>query len=121
MKYAHNIEIERITAATGSKIGAFLDEFALTFKSFDRNLIFGADETMIDTHRVHEHITSNSAYTIERVDMNLPNISVVLAHSCGGARVPPFVIVPKLITLRRFINRFTSREGLILFPWRDTA
>jgi hypothetical protein len=59
---------------------------------------------MIDTHRVHKHITSNTAYTIERVDMKLPHIYVMLAYSCSGARVPPFVIIPKLITLKPDIS-----------------
>jgi hypothetical protein len=70
---------------------------------------------MIDTHRVHKHVMIKGIYGIEKVEEKVPHISVMLAHSCGGTRVPPFVIVPKLIQMKSDISELlTSHDAWIV-------
>jgi serine/threonine protein kinase len=96
LKYLPQIDLNRLTGATIQKISAFFDEFENVIPQYPPQMIFGADETMVDLHRVYKHVVTEGGGQVVSAEKELPHISGMMAHSCGGARVPPFVIVPKL-------------------------
>jgi hypothetical protein len=94
--HAREIDMKRISGAHEQKIIKFLSDFEDKLRSFPAELIFGADESMIDAHRVHKHVLSRNGCRIQEAEKELPHISTMLAHSCCGKRVPLFAIIPKL-------------------------
>jgi hypothetical protein len=95
LKNVRRVDPLRIAAATTEKVGAFFDEFQDLISRYPPELIFGADETMIDLHRVYKCIINPEYRNVQTEPATLPHISAMLAHCCSGMRLPPFVIIPE--------------------------
>lgn len=60
-------------------------------------LIFGADETMLETLLETKVIVPNDVVEAIAAEVeNFPHISVMCCHSIYGAVIPPFMILPTL-------------------------
>jgi hypothetical protein len=66
-------------------------------RSLPPQLIFGADETMINLNKAHNSVIDSSiAFSIEEMDDRISHINVMLSQSVAGSTVLPFVILPQL-------------------------
>jgi hypothetical protein len=113
LKLPRPIDELRLTSAIVDKIKGFFSAYETFFKSFRSNLIFGADETMIDDNKLMKVITSLTKGTpIQVKEIENSHISVMLSHNAFGIHLPPFIILPKLQKLDQNLSKLTDNQLL---------
>jgi hypothetical protein len=111
LKFVRPIDPTRLSAGCRSKISNFFEQFAPLLQSYHRELIFGCDETMIDITRFTKCVVRNPTTPICDREEKIPHITMMCAHCCGGSKVPPFVLVPKLEKESHDIEELKSAIG----------
>jgi hypothetical protein len=97
LKNCWRIPRDRLSNGTKDKTSSFFEEFQQRLQSFPPELVFGADETMVNINRKYKAVTEERmAISVEAFENQLPHIRVMRTHSAAGAMVSPFVILPQL-------------------------
>jgi serine/threonine protein kinase len=96
LKFSRSIDSNRLSAACYSKIQNFFNNFGVVLRSYPRELVFGCDETMIDLTKTTKCVVPINSIPVNEAEKQIPHLTMMLAHSCGGAKVPPFILVPNL-------------------------
>jgi hypothetical protein len=115
LKFAQPIDPARLSSACHSKIQRFFDQFGSLMRSYPKELVFGCDETMINLIKTTKCVVPNKATPITEREKQIHHITMMLAHSCGGAKVPPYILVPNLKKESADIQELKSSVGEVWF------
>ena len=108
-----NIKLQRLTACSPEIFESYFNIHAPIIPNACPYLIFGADETILETLLngkiiVPEGVTEAIAAEIEQ----FPHISVMCCNSVLGDVMPPFMILPTITTLPDELRIFTESEQI---------
>jgi hypothetical protein len=120
--YSKEIDPSKIYEATHQKIRAFFDIFGNFISSFPPELIFNADESMIDLKQynkvvcsLHELNTAKNKTILEAMEQHIPHISGMFCFSAVGTVVKPMIIIPYQNSFTPDIHEIISRNECWLF------
>jgi hypothetical protein len=117
LAYSKEMDPTKIFEATHQKIKNFFDIFGNFIASFPPELIFNADESMIDLHQYTKVVYRNNALNnsekktiLEVLEHHIPHISGMFCFSAAGAIVKPMIILPYQNTLTPDIIEIIARN-----------
>ena len=91
------IEGKRFTACSFEVVDEFFAKFDALLRSTPPELMFSADETMIDLHRPNKVIVPDSVLRyFEPTPPDFPHITAMCATNVVGSRLPLFFVLSKL-------------------------
>jgi hypothetical protein len=97
IKTSRNLTIERLLGCKPEIIQNFFAQYGDMIKNTPPELIFGADETMIDGVKSQKVLVPKSSHQIfASVSVCYPHMTAMLAHTAPGVSAPPFIIIPSL-------------------------
>jgi hypothetical protein len=100
LKNRREIAADRISGGYREHIAGYFIKFGPLIQSYPPELVFGADESMLDTiPRSKVAVPKGTREAIEIDESEFPHITAMLCHSPSGASMPPFFLIPKLLAL----------------------
>ena len=110
LKYRRLIDTNRLLACTPDHLLKYHSNHAELMKNTPPALIFGADETMLDTSFKTKVITpDHTAEIIAPHLVQIPHLTSMCCHNVIGEKLPPFLILSDLsqtpTELKPFIDR----------------
>ena len=92
-----NIDEKRILNCTKEKIQKFYEENRNIITQTPQELIFGADECMIDGHKSLKVLTKHETKEgLNKLAESFPHITAMFAHSASGVSLPPYIILANM-------------------------
>lgn len=91
------IDPERYYCSSADLLVRFYETYEKLITSCPPQLIFGADETMIDSDFKNKVIALKMHGTLLKVNIDVPHITAMCCHSVIGKAVPLFIILPNSI------------------------
>jgi hypothetical protein len=120
--YSKEMDPSKIFAGTRTKIEHFFNQFGSLISSFPPELIFNADESMLDLKQYSKVLfseESGSNYSdqsvLEIYEKHVPHISAMFGFSASGVLVKPAIIIPYQSSITREIAEIVSRDECWLF------
>ena len=110
LKYKRLIDIKRLLACTPEHLSAYHTANAEFIQSTPAALLFGADETMMETSGRTKVLTPDAVGEVIGPALEqMPHLTSMCANNVLGEKVPPFIILSGLTTtpveLKPFIDR----------------
>ena len=97
LDYPTSIEEERFSAGSKKLIRKFYQLYKQLIETCPRQLLFGADETMLKSMMKTKVISNSSHDSLLRKTTDIPHITGMCCHTCTGKAVPPMIILPNSI------------------------
>jgi hypothetical protein len=112
VKNCRGIDASRILGCSPVIVNAFFDTHADLISQTPPELIFGADETMLNGRKLDKVVVSDKDVQSFRVENSFPHMTAMLSNNVLGTSLPPFVIIPKLLTPTHEIQ-LLARSGRV--------
>lgn len=116
-----NVELNRLLACTPEKISKFINKFFPIVQKYHSCLRFTADETMLQPNINRKLLVPNlQSQPIIPDSVELPHITATCCCSILGAKMPLFIILPKLTKLPKELKEFAD-NGQAFFASSDNG
>ena len=110
LRYKRLIDIKRLLACTPEHITDYHEKYHDLISGIPPALLFGADETMLDSSGKSKVITPDRVTEIIGSALpQMPHLTSMCCHNVLGERVPPFLILNGLIHLPPELKPFVDR------------
>ena len=115
------IDIDRYYCSSVNLLVNFYEKYEKLITSCPPQLIFGADETMLESHFKNKVIALATHETLLKADIEVPHITAMCCHSALGKAAPLFIILPNSIhNLPKELEEFKD-AGLAWFGSSKTG
>lgn len=104
------LDADRVNTGNLRKLISFYEQHEQLIENCPFQLMFGADETMLDTTLRGKLIVdlSDPHPILTRDALKLPHVTSMCCHTVSGVPLPPFIILPKLNKLPEELREFAA-------------
>ena len=104
------LDADRVNTGNLRKLISFYEQHEQLIENCPFKLMFGADETMLDTTLRGKLIVdlSDPHPILNRDALKLPHVTSMCCHTVSGVPLPPFIILPKLNKLPEELREFAA-------------
>ena len=115
LKYKRLIDVKRIIACTPEHLSNYHTTHAELIRSTPAQLLFGADEVMMETSGRTKVLSPNANEEIIGHELaQMPHLTSMCCNNVLGEKVPPFIILNGLATMPVELKPFVDRGQIWL-------